>query len=123
MIVGNGNHPFALSLPSADDVGSHADELGGFVQVSFLTMASTAHTGILCWDVYEHLIVGFGEIESLEKGSWCVSKSRLVIRKLTGSSSSGRRAFSAHIGFLVSIGFVRTFDAVSLVHGSSLMLR
>ena len=79
MIVGNGNYPYVLPLLSADDVGSHADELGGFVQVSLVTLASTAHTGISCWAVYEDLIEGFGGIESLEKGSWCVSKSRLVI--------------------------------------------
>ncbi|GAA5825160.1 hypothetical protein JCM5353_002245 [Sporobolomyces roseus] len=53
--------------------------------VSFMTVASSAHTGILCWAVYEHLIRQWGETEGLTKGSW---------------------AFSAHIGFLVAIGFI-----------------
>ncbi|GAA5908483.1 DUF6534 domain-containing protein [Sporobolomyces salmoneus] len=48
--------------------------------VSFLTFASTAHTGILSWALYEHLILHWGETEFL--------------------------AFSSHIIFLVVIGFI-----------------
>ncbi len=86
MIIGNGNYPYVLPLLSADDVGSNADVEPEAVQVSFVTLANTAHTGISCWAVYEHLIEEFGGIESLEKGSWCVSTSRLVISKLTDLS-------------------------------------
>ncbi|GAA6013851.1 hypothetical protein JCM11491_000445 [Sporobolomyces phaffii] len=53
--------------------------------VSFVTVASTVHTGILCWAVYEHLILHWGESDYLSQSTW---------------------AFSSHTVFLVAIGFI-----------------
>jgi len=39
-------------------------------QVSSVTVASTAHTGILCWAVYEHVILHWGETSYLSESTW-----------------------------------------------------
>ncbi|GAA5979378.1 hypothetical protein JCM5350_003885 [Sporobolomyces pararoseus] len=38
--------------------------------VTSVTLASTAHTGILCWTMYEHLLLHWGETLFLLKSTW-----------------------------------------------------
>ncbi|GAA5963981.1 hypothetical protein JCM3765_007826 [Sporobolomyces pararoseus] len=67
--------------------------------VSSVTVASTAHTGILCWTMYEHLLLHWGETLFLLKSTW---------------------AFDSHVVFLVAIGFIvqmyYAFKLSSLYH-------
>jgi hypothetical protein len=70
MIRGNGKQQYVLLSFQSYLNRAETNGESGRRQVSSVTVASTAHTGILCWAVYEHVILHWGETSYLSESTW-----------------------------------------------------